>query len=213
MSTAVYKNTGHSNTFTRLFQALLGRCLNYWLQGPNMHGASNDHKDLSNGAQSVERRGLWVTRSWEWISQPSQKWHWMVTLVVASPYQGVKLDQALAWEFRVDSEDHYAQARAEQRQWWSHPGFEAHGHSQLKSKTGSTSGPTKWWLVTAKNFKKKKMYLMGDLGTSNINHTQLIHNFTNYRNTTLRWWQSSVSSSGRWISSLSWRTWRGYWMR
>ena len=58
MSTAVYKNTGHSNTFTRLFQALLGRCLNYWLQGPNMHGASNDHKDLSNGAQSVERRAL-----------------------------------------------------------------------------------------------------------------------------------------------------------
>ena len=52
----------------------------------------------------------------------------------------------------VDSEDHYEQVRAECRQQWIHPGFETHGQSQPKSKTESTSGSTKWWLVTATFF-------------------------------------------------------------
>ena len=68
----------------------------------------------------------------------------LVTLAVASPYQGVTLGAGMAWEFRVDSEDHYTQARAECGRLWIHPGFETHGQSQPKSETKSTSGSSKW---------------------------------------------------------------------
>ena len=53
----------------------------------------------------------------------------------------------------VDFEDHYVQARAEFRQWWIHSGFDTHGQSQPKSETECTSGSTKWWLITAKNYQ------------------------------------------------------------
>ena len=43
---------------------------------------------LAPGFGSV---GLWAARSWVRICQPSQKWHWVVTLAVGSSYQSVKL--------------------------------------------------------------------------------------------------------------------------
>ena len=44
--------------------------------------------------------------------------------------------------FRVDSEDHYMQARAVHRKPWIYPGFEAYRQSKPKSETESTSGST-----------------------------------------------------------------------
>ena len=52
--------------------------------------------------------------------------------------------QAQTWEFRVDSENHYVQVRAECRQWCIYPGIEIHGQRQPKSETESTNGSTKW---------------------------------------------------------------------
>ena len=43
---------------------------------------------------------------------------------------------------RVDFEDHYAQVRAECRQWCQQPGSYIHGQSWPKSETESTSGST-----------------------------------------------------------------------
>ena len=48
---------------------------------------------------------------------------------------------------RVDSEDHCMQPSEEGRWWCIQPGFKTHRQSQLRSKTDSTNGSTKWWLV------------------------------------------------------------------
>ena len=66
----------------------------------------------------------------------------------------------MAWEIRVDSEDHYVQAREERGWWWIHLDFETHKQGQPKSETESTSGSTKWWLVTAKFFLKNLNFKM-----------------------------------------------------
>ena len=84
------------------------------------------------------------------------KWYWVVTPVVASPYQGVKLGQIYAWKFRVNSEDHYVQARAECRQWWIHPGLETHGQSQPKSGNRECQWLHKMVTCHRKNLIKKE---------------------------------------------------------
>ena len=47
-------------------------------------------------------------------------------------------------KIRVDSEYTLCANDRESRQWCIHPGFKTHGWSQLKCKTESTSGFTKW---------------------------------------------------------------------
>ena len=55
---------------------------------------------------------------------------------------------------RVDSKDALCTSNIERRWWCIHPGLKTHAQSQLKAKTESTSGSTKWWQCT-KSFVKK----------------------------------------------------------
>ena len=61
------------------------------------------HKGVSKNNLLARITG--TIRLWDWICQQSRKWHWVVTLAVASPYQGVKLgpgsdlgNQSWLWE-------------------------------------------------------------------------------------------------------------------
>ena len=79
------------------------------------------------------------------------KWHWVVTPVVASLYQGIKLGPGLGLE--IQSWLWGSLCASKSRQWWIHLGFKTHGQSQPKSEIESTSGSTK--IVTCHHNKFK----------------------------------------------------------